>query len=83
MIKDDFKQKLLICPYCPPKNRLSHRTACYKVKQTSSGKIVLRCVACGKIIKANISGDFIIKEEIMQVIKDGFKYEKKTKKVRQ
>ena len=62
------KIKLLICPYCPPKSRTSHRTASYKIKQTKTGLLIMRCKACNKTMKVQITGDFIFKDEFMHPI---------------
>ena len=63
-------QTLLICPYCPEKPRASRRTALYKVKHTSTGKIIFRCMACNKEFNAQRKGDYVIRAETLQVIKE-------------
>lgn len=75
-MKGDFSSKLLICPYCPPKPKTSHRTASYKVKITKTDLLVMRCKACNKSLKVQVTGDFIFREEHIEAFsKEEYKNE--------
>ena len=58
-----------LCPYCGDENRkASHRTACYKIKQTMKDKLIFRCVACNKSFEIFKKGDWVLKSDNLNVI---------------
>ena len=65
---DNYTKKLLMCPYCPPKSKNSHRTASYKVKISKEKYLIMKCKGCGRDMKVNITGEFIFRDELIQAV---------------
>ena len=69
MVKDEAT-RTVVCPYCPPKNKRSRFFAVHKLFITPKGRFKCVCKACHRSFMVTSKGEYIIKESLVEVIKD-------------